>query len=511
MSDFLMTCTDVGLEMSANYSNASKRMFQSECAQDQAVSSKSTKEIPGLHNPVDDDELLDMMADVDNKAGKIIDTESEVKTICDRIDAYLRDWNPDHLVHKSKLVSTLYVAPNLFIPLINGKFALFSAFWLNTFGASSTDVLSDVMHVFAGKSLVGDSEKKKKSGRKRQKNDDIAAEVSPLYTDDLDSIIDNDCTDPNGKRLDDKIKHLLQDLTRNHLQHGKVMHFTKEILEEMKRERKIYMTPKLLSVDKLYHEVFTYLVTPQFSMRLYEEYIHSANVRLVTLDDADHEKSVEKIELAMTGRPISLELYIPIVMRQVHKLMLPSRFIFQSSDSSPQLDQLFICILGLSANDIVYINGLNHLIWFIRMKSSTDVLDKIREVELNHVDEECISMRENRQLASKLKFLWTKMTMMIVWLTLFNMFQPCRSGTTKQHSIDISVGKLDDLGYQSGEVVLTNVDEMGKDCIRMNDYTLYYTGLYYYMMDSRDRSVVYRCKNYKKLIVSMLTLGKNTI
>jgi hypothetical protein len=489
MCDLLQKCTDIGLAMSSIYVQT-KRNERTITAGANDITTRRTREIPGLHNPVGDDELVDLMADVNKRAGNIVEADSEVDVICKRIEAYLEDWDVKHLIDYNKMTNTVRTPPGLYAPMLSGKFALFTAIWLNTFGASSTDVLCDVLHVFADRSISGeDDTKRRRSEKNKVTEGDDETDQPPIIT----KLTDDDCTDPDGRALDGKIKHLLEELNRNHLKHSKVVNVTKDMLEDMKKERRTHMTPKVLSTDKLYHEVFTYLLEPEFSRKMFEEYTENEEVRVVTLDERDHDNDIERLELCMTGRPVSLRAEIPIVTRQVHKLMLPKRFLFKESDSSPLLDKLFNCVSGFCGSDIVYLNGLNRLTWFTDMKSSSDVLDKIKDVE-NYVEQDCNSLRENRDIASKLKLLWVKTTMMVVWVTLFNLFKPDGN--------DISIGRLDDSGCQGGEVMIANMNGPGGDCMRMNDYTLYYKGSYYYMCDPRNRLIVYKCRNYKKLILT---------
>lgn len=477
--------------------------------------SKESDVIPGLFEQMDDEDLRNALNQESVKLHERTRSSDKVKAACAKIRQYMEEARVETVIDEKAMMSELRPA-SVVVGIVEdlarhvkvgsaakrekktkwSRTVLFTSTWLNSLGID-LDTTCRALDLFAEESYNESKGYTTISSLKRK-----AAERSVALT-------DKDCHgNKSGALTVDHIESFATKVYEDHLCNRNTVALTKDRLAQMERTRREVMLPKMINVSKLTTEVIDSLVEPDTSRHQFCEFWSMANTAtagednayLVTLknngDNATLADSVAKLELSMMGKPYSVQVDHAAITRQVQKLVLPTRFRFKESDSTPLMDRM-LDMLGASSSDRVCLHSLNCLDQFDNTRNTTEILQLVKSMEKTNLASRRVTA--DTDLLAKMKFLMTKMTLFVLWLTVLNVVKPFGSGS------EISVGQMDDFGREGKEVVLANWagrGEVGRDCMKMNEDTVYYNGQFYYMF-SPSEEVVYRSEKYRELIALM--------
>jgi hypothetical protein len=147
-------------------------------------------------------------------------------------------------------------------------------------------------------------------------------------------------------------------------------------------------------------------------------------------------------------------------------------------------------------------------IWFRKnfegINGSDDTMRIIREIEdksLNSASSARPSYlitgesTDSDQIAYKFRLLFTKMTMFVCWITLFNILQPCGPENTW------AIGYCDRFDTNNEEQVKADWTAPGKDCVKMNKNTIYLDKNTFIACNGSKK--LYKSKNYRVLVTKL--------
>lgn len=469
-----------------------------------------------------------------NREDKVIDigtspgtNKKDMVNTSFRIDDYLDTGNLSTLINPTGLTSRYRQGP-LFQEYVEhlskicntrkgrpSSSDLFHSIFFNTYGIDSTNLCS-VLHNYAKQNLTEGGRLSKVCREEKDENKHNLQKM--LMSKNVKSQIPKD-----------DVEKLTEHLHNGHLKAEKVKNVTDEMLSLMWMETKEAMMPKVLNTLKVLHEIMTFMVEPSMSRQMFMEGI----TEVVTIDNNMYADAVIQIEEAMRGRPLSIEGDIGRISDLTHMMTLPTLYRLNNSDSSPLVDVLMNTVLGVEFSEILYLHVLNRMEHFNSIASSTDILQKVKDIEKTIPKED--SLRENSNPTMKLQYLWCKMTMFITWLTVYNNLEPWRNVSLSSADVvnsshtsnpnneqifkshrqwsancsnhTLAVGCMDDFGNRGGEKVF-EIQEAGKDVIIMNPNTLYFSHGFYYIRDCGHVTKAYKSKCYKMLAARHIVASK---